>query len=371
MKNLSILIKPASGNCNMNCKYCFYYDVMENREVQNFGMMKEEVLELIIKKAFAYADNLVNFAFQGGEPTLRGLEFFEKLIELVKVHNTKNIEVGYSIQTNGLLIDDIWAEFFAKNKFLLGLSLDGTKDIHDVNRLDRQGKETFNRIEKNIKILKKYNVDFNILCVVTKNIAKHPKKVYDYFRKNNFQYLQFIPCLDELDGEVNNKQKYSLTPELYGDFLCQLFDLWHKDFTKGQLVSIRMFDNILQIICGYQPESCDMIGRCSVNAVIESDGSVYPCDFYVLDQWKLGTIIDDSFENLITSNLGNDFVKQSLDKPEKCLNCEYISICRTGCKRHHIINKDGIRENTFCESYKQFYKNTLPRFKEIAFKLSR
>ncbi len=368
MPNQTILIKPSSGNCNMNCKYCFYYDVMDNREVKSYGFMSLETLENIVKEAFDYADNFIGFAFQGGEPTLSGLSFFESFIEFVNKYKTKNVQVSFSMQTNGLIIDENWAEFFKKNNFLIGLSIDGTKDIHDNNRLDKTGNGTFSRAFKTASLLTKYEVDFNILSVVSKNVAKHPMKIYDFYKKNNFQYIQFIPCLDEL-GEMNVKN-YSLTPKDYGDFLCQLFDLWYKDIIAGKQVSIRMFENIVQMLIGYPPESCDMQGICSVNAVIESDGSVYPCDFYVLDEWNLGNINNCTFEALKTNELGRKFVNDSIEKPNKCQKCEYINICRAGCRRNYI-NIDGEYQNYFCESYKAFYGYTIKRFRELAFMVSK
>lgn len=363
MPNQTILIKPASGYCNMNCKYCFYHDVMDHREKGNYGFMTIETLEEIVRKAFMYAQDYVGFAFQGGEPTLVGIEFYEAFIQLEQKYNHNKIMVGHFLQTNGIIIDENWAIFFQKHNFLIGLSMDGPSEIHDKNRVDLKGVGTHSRVQKAAKLLNKYKVEYNILTVVTRNIARHPKQVYQFLKKNGFNYMQFIPCIDDFE-KVPGMEKFSLKTEDYGNFLCNLFDLWYIDVKKGAGVSIRMFDNILQMLLGYAPESCDMAGVCTVNSVIEADGSVYPCDFYALDEWKLGMIQEEGFEKLKTKTNGIEFIKCSMDKSQECRHCRYLKLCRTGCRRYYI-NNNGKYINYFCEAYKQFYSYTLERFLEI------
>lgn len=371
MPPCNILIKPASSSCNLNCKYCFYHDVTDNREIKNYGIMSLDTLETIVKKAFEYGEQFIGFAFQGGEPTLAGLDFFKNLVELQTKYNNKNIKVYNSIQTNGMLIDDDWAEFFYKNDFLVGLSLDGPKKIHDMNRIDKNGKGSFNRIQKTIIKFNKYNVKYNILCVVSKLVSRHVEKVYNYYSKNNFNYLQFIPCLDEMNKEPG-LNIFSIKPKDYGDFLKKLFDLWYKDFMNGKKISIRMFDNIIQILMGYPPESCDMKGFCSANLVIEADGSVYPCDFYVLDEWKLGDVYNNKISEMIKSNRALDFVTISKKIPEQCKECDFFFVCKSGCRRHYEpIRNNDLEKNYFCDAYKEFYKYSLPRFNEIVGILNR
>lgn len=366
MPQINVLIKPASSNCNLRCKYCFYYDVSANRDNPNYGMMSYETLEELVKKVFEFGEHYVGFSFQGGEPTLAGLDFYRKLIELEKKYNTKRIKVGNLIQTNGFNINENWGKFLAENNFLVGLSLDGPKEIHDINRVDSSGNASHKRIEKTVDIFNKYKVEYNILCVVTKLVARHVEKVYKYYSKKGFRYLQFIPCLDEI-GVKPGKNSYSLTSEDYGKFLKKLFDLWYRDFLSGKRISIRMFDNILQMLFGYTPESCDMRGCCSVNIVLEADGSVYPCDFYVLDEWKMGYIQNNTLMELLQSEAAKAFVGEIKGTYGECSNCEFKSICRGGCKRHYeSFNGDKYGRNYFCSSYKEFYRYTLPRFYEIA-----
>lgn len=366
MPPLSLLIKPASGSCNLNCAYCFYANVTDQREIKNYGMMDLDTMEQMVIRAFEYAEHQVTFAFQGGEPTLIGLDYFKAFVEAVKKHNTKGINVNYALQTNGILIDEDYAEFFGKNRFLLGVSLDGPKDIHDMNRKNHKNGGSYKQVKNAIKILDKHKVDFNILSVVNKAVAKHPQKVYQYFKKEGYQYLQFIPCLDDL-GQPHGTNPYALTPKDYGDFLCTLFDLWYKDFMEGRRISIRTFDNILHIVLGYPAESCDMQGVCSANLVIEADGSAYPCDFYVLDDWRLGDIADLTLMDMIQGETAREFIETSKVRHDECAQCEFLPVCRGGCRRHKSLDATGPLElNYFCESYKKFYGHTLPRFKEIA-----
>ena len=366
MPALSLLIKPASSLCDLRCKYCFYADVTDHRAIRSYGIMEEVTADALIKRSFEYADPAVTFAFQGGEPTLAGLDFFKYFVAKAKEENTKNIQINYALQTNGMSITDEMAVFFAENKFLLGVSLDGPKDIHDMNRVGPGGKGSYKTVKKNIKILEKHKVDFNILTVVNKAVVKHPKKVYQYLTKEGYNYLQFIPCLDEL-GEPHGTSPYALIPEDYGSFLCSLFDQWYNDFRSGKRISIRMFDNILQILLGMPPESCDMMGVCSANMVVEADGSVYPCDFYVLDEWKLGMIQDTPLQTLMTCDKAREFIQISLPRHDKCKACEYLPVCRSGCRRHKTQDTVGeIGLNYFCPSYESFYGYTLDRFKEVA-----
>ena len=201
MPPLSLLIKPASSGCNLKCTYCFYHSLSDNRNVKSYGIMRDEVLESMVKRVLNEADGHCSFAFQGGEPTLAGLEFFERLMELQRKHNYKNLKIYNSLQTNGTLIDESWAKFLSENKFLVGLSMDGPKEIHNLNRKDCYGLDTFSKVERAEELFKKYKVEFNILCVVTSNTARHVNKVYKYFKEKDFKFLQFINCLDPLYEE--------------------------------------------------------------------------------------------------------------------------------------------------------------------------
>ena len=362
MNYLGLLIKPSSSNCNLICRYCFYHSLAEkNRKEFSYGFMKRDTIESIVSKAFQEAEKSVSFAFQGGEPTLSGLGYFESFIEIVENHNKKNIPVNYSIQTNGIKIDREWASFLAKHKFLVGLSLDGYKDLHDVNRIYANGKGSFNSVMKAADIMKLQNVDFNILTVVSSSVARHIEKIYKFYKNHGFKYLQFIPCLEPLDQD-EIKNDYSLSPKRYGDFLLRLFALYYNDFIRNDYVSIRYFDNLVGMLMGYMPESCDMNGICSVQYVIEADGKVFPCDFYCTDEYLLGNIYDKSYSELLSSDIASNFIESSKNKTDKCIKCEFYPLCRGGCRR----TRGSMNEQFFCESYTYFYKNALPRLQEMA-----
>ncbi|WP_349948541.1 anaerobic sulfatase maturase [Lacrimispora sp. BS-2] len=366
MPPIQLLIKPASGSCNLRCKYCFYHDEMQKRERQNYGFMSLETLEEIVKKTLAYTERQCEFIFQGGEPTLVGLDFYKKLLEFESKHNIRNVKIMNSIQTNGYQLGEEWAEFFAANNFLVGVSLDGIKYTHDAYRENSAGEGSFGEIMKTLKLFDKKGVDYNILTVVNRRTAERIPRIYEFYKKNNWKYQQYIACLDPF-GEPKGSREYSLTPEVYGEFLVKLFDLWYLDLMKGEQPYIRQFENYISLLMGYPPEACDMKGCCSIQHVVEADGSVYPCDFYVMDEYKIGNFLDNSIEDMGNRGLESGFVEASLNKPEECKTCNYAYLCRGGCRRNRQIDEGGqLGQNYFCSSYKYFFEKTRSRMEEIA-----
>lgn len=357
MASASILIKPASSACNIRCKYCFYRSLSDKRACSNFGMMSEETLETLVKNALHYADEYCSFAFQGGEPTLVGLDFYRKLIALQKKYNQNHTEIQNTIQTNGICITEEWAKFFAEHQFLVGLSLDGNKKLNQY-RTDAQEKNTFESIMHTVQLFEQYHVAYNIVSVVTSLTAKNTAELYQFYKKKGFLYQQYIACLDE---HPNKKYGYSLTPKAYGKFLCELFDLWYADFIHGYNLDIRTFSNWVQMAAGYPPESCGMSGKCTCYFVVEGDGSVYPCDFYASDEWKLGTVADD-FNLLLESKKAKDFVRCSLPVHEKCRKCRHFYLCRGGCRRWREPFENGKPAlNVLCTAYEQFFDHCSDR----------
>lgn len=334
MRNLTVLIKPASGNCNMRCRYCFYHDVTQHRQTANLGMMTETTMKLLVDQAFAEIDEggQLTFAFQGGEPTLCGREFYEHFVAYVnEVSTNKHCRTEYALQTNGLLLDDGFCKFLAQANFLLGLSLDGAAEVNDHNRIDSEGKGTFNRIIKSIQRLRKHGVDFNILSVITRQQLHHAESLYKFYERQQFTHVQLIPCISGFDA-VDDAEIPQ--PREYGEFLCRMFELWVRGWERGNPISIREFDNLASmVIYKQEPELCSMRGTCSVNPVIEADGSIYPCDFYVLDQWRLGSIYDASFKDFLLNEKAKTFVHRSQQLPDGCKNCQWLRWCRGGCRR--------------------------------------
>lgn len=368
MPPLYLLIKPASGNCNLRCRYCFYHDEMKNRSAASAGMMKPESLEILIEKALRHADVACTFAFQGGEPTLAGMPFFEHLIECEKKYNVKRLTIHNAIQTNGVGIDEKWASFLAANHFLTGISLDGIRRVNDLYRIDPAGRGTFDRITRGLALMEAKRAEFNILTVVTAESARRIRKIYDFYKSRNWRHQQYIPCLEPLGCERGG-QDYSLTPELYGKFLMDLFDLWYADVIRGEFVSNRWFENLVGRLPGKPPELCGTLGRCTLQWVVEADGSVYPCDFYALDRYRLGNIFTDGFDELSAACEASGFVQQSLAMPPQCLDCKWFGLCRGGCRRDRDYWEDGLGLNYYCESYLRFFEHAGERLAVLAARL--
>lgn len=365
MPPINLLIKPASAACNMVCDYCFYNDVAANRLCGFKGFMNEATLEQLVKEALAYADGRCGFAFQGGEPTLVGLDFYHKLIEFQHRYNHKKVQIHNAIQTNGFAINDQWAEFFRKNMFLVGLSLDGTRDLHDQNRHSKKGQGTFAQVMHGVQLLNKHQVAYNILSVVTGKTAQHIERAYRFFCKQGFAYLQFIPCLEPL-AEEKGMVGYALSIQDYQYFLTKLFDLWFLDLKNGKYISIRHLDNWLGILLGRPPEACSMQGRCSIQFVVEGNGEVYPCDFYVLDEWLLGKIGEETLMQMQTSDLAHKFIHQSIPLPEACKKCRYVQLCRNGCKRERVGQANGDTKLYYCAAIKGFFASREKELEEAA-----
>jgi uncharacterized protein len=283
----------------MRCSYCFYHSTSSARETPSYGLMGEATAHALIDRAFSHLPSpfSVSFLFQGGEPTLAGLPFFREFIRYAKERLPARCEVRYALQTNGLLIDEDWCAFLKENRFLVGLSLDGDKDVHDLLRIDAAGKGTFSRVLAAAKLFDKIGVDYNILTVVTRTLARRIRAVWNTYQKLGFRYLQFIPCLPPFDGA---EEKHALTPALYATFLKESFALWADGIRRGNYVSVRFFDNLVLLLRGMPAEQCGLSGRCRFQFVTEADGGVYPCDFYCLDEFRCGNISADT----LIKNLG-------------------------------------------------------------------
>lgn len=358
MPPLSIMIKPASSLCNLRCKYCFYCDVAENREVQNFGLMSETTAERLIKSALEFADgDSVAFAFQGGEPLLAGLEYFRFFVRCVRENNRKNSRVFYSVQTNGTLVTDEWCAFLRENEFLVGLSLDGDRDGNRF-RIDAKGQGAYFKILKAAEKLKANRVEFNILIVLTGYCADRCEKTYKYFRDNGFHYLQFIPCLRPFGD--NSESELYMTSEQYASFLIKTFNLYVKDFVRGNYVSIRLFDNYVRLFLGERAEQCGVCGVCGHQLVVEGNGNLYPCDFYCTDEWLLGNVNSLSVRAALTGEKAKAFIRESFAVPERCKRCRYFAMCRAqGCKRQKL-------HADYCEAYERFFSACLPLFRAFS-----
>ena len=355
MPPLSIMIKPASSLCNLRCKYCFYCDVAETRDVANFGLMTDSTAENLIKSALEFANgDSVAFAFQGGEPLIAGLDYFRNFVKTVKENNNKNSRIFFSLQTNGTLITDEWCDFFRKNEFLIGLSLDGDRE-GNKSRVDKNGNSAYFKILKAAELLKKYRVEFNILIVLTGYCADRCETVYKYLRDNGFHYLQFIPCLRPFND--SSESEMYMTNSQYANFLIRIFNLYVKDFIRGNYVSVRYFDNLVRMYLGEQPEQCGVGGTCGHQLVVEGNGNLYPCDFFCTDNQLLGNVNEISVESALMGDTARKFITESFNIPQKCKECRFMPMCRAqGCKRQRI-------HADYCEAYKAFFSGCQPLFR--------
>ena len=366
MPPISVLMKPASGMCNMSCDYCFYCDEAQKRSQASYGFMSEQTLKNIIRKTMLRAEGMISYAYQGGEPTLRGLDFFKKAVEYQRQYNKKGIRVHNALQTNGYALNEEWCRFFREHHFLIGVSVDGTPDIHDLYRHDKKGGSTYEKVLQATRLLDQYKVDYNILTVVNQKVAENIKEIYAHYKRRGWGYQQYIACLEPL-GEKKGQNAYALLPEQYGRFLIELFDLWYADWKEGKQPYIRQFENYVGILLGYPPESCEQCGVCGVQNVVEADGSVYPCDFYMLDEYLLGNFNEHRLDEIEKRRREIGFVDLSRSLTENCQTCQHHILCRGGCQRNRDWNEDKKGyESYFCISYQMFFEACRDRLCEVA-----
>ncbi|GFI31287.1 anaerobic sulfatase-maturating enzyme [Lachnospiraceae bacterium] len=371
MPPISVLIKPSSGMCNMTCDYCFYCDETQKRTQESYGFMSEATLKNVIRKTMLRAEGTACYTFQGGEPTLRGLDFFEKVLFYQKQYNKKGVQVYNSLQTNGLFMDETWCRFLRENRFLTGISLDGIQKTHDACRHSRKDNApTFDRICKSIALLETHHVEFNILTVVNQTVAQNIQEIYAFYKRQKWNYQQYIACLDPLK-EPHGQNSYSIPPESYGQFLTELFRLWYKDWKKNRQPYIRQFENYIAILLGQFPESCDQRGTCSIQYAVEADGSVYPCDFYMTDEYRLGNFNERRLDEIDAKRREISFLERSLLLDQSCKLCTYYSLCKGGCQRNRDWNPETkTYQNYFCQSYRMFFDACLDGLTEAANSLS-
>jgi len=364
MQQFTLLIKPSGSDCNLDCKYCFY----KHRAPEvGYGKqrMSDEVLEKLIKDYMQLRFPLAGFAWQGGEPTLMGLDFYKKVVVLQKKYGSPGQQVGNSLQTNAVLIDDKWGPFLHDNNFLVGISIDGPKEFNDYYRLDHSGSGTFDKVLRAIKTCKEHKVEFNTLTLLNNINADHPDRVFDFLIENGVKFLQFIPCV-ELDPATGKVTDFSITPAQFGQFLCRIFDRWY-EYGPTKL-SIRDFDSVLSYYVAGKHTICTFDKQCSQYIVIEHTGDAFTCDFFVEPKWRLGNIFETPIDKLAAGSKKRKFARAKQNLCSKCLVCRHLAICRGGCMKDRApFDKENYgRESYFCESYKRFFDYTIPRFTQLA-----
>lgn len=362
MKNIALMIKPASSRCNLRCRYCFYAEVSERRDCRSYGLMRRDTAGRIIENIFRDLErgDSVTLAFQGGEPTVAGLDFFRFFAEKVEAVRGE-VRVSWALQTNGTLLDEDWCAFLKEKDFLVGLSLDAMQASHDENRVDAEEKGTFARVSAARALLEKHGVEYNILTVLTNALARHPQQVWNFLCKEDIGYVQFIPCLGGLDGGAT---RFSLTPGRFASFHTQLFRLWAADLTQGKYRSVKLFDDLIRLLAFGSCGACGLIGRCMPQIVVEADGGVYPCDFYALDEYRVGNLAEESLGALYEKAAMAAFRTRPTEKLKLCEACPYAPICGGGCPR---MRREvcGAPEAKTC-GYRAFLDACLPQMQRIA-----
>ena len=372
-----IMAKPIGPTCNLRCEYCFYCEkeALFSGE-QNFRM-SDEILEAYIRENIALnsAAPEIPFAWQGGEPTLLGLDFFRKVLELQAKYGN-GATITNALQTNGTLLDEEWCRFLAEYKFLVGLSLDGPEDIHDRYRVDRGGKPTFQRVMRALKLMRKHDVAFNILACVPKETSKRPLDVYRFFKEQDAQFIQFIPIVERMPDakarelglelatppsatektDTHSVSPWSVEPEAYGDFLITIFDEWVRNDVGS--VSVMNFEWALFTWLGNESPVCHFAPRCGRSLIIEHNGDLYSCDHYVYPEYRLGNILDGDIAKIVSLPRQSDFgaCKQTA-LPETCRDCKALFACNGGCPKHRFLESHSGEPglNYLCKGYKKFF----------------
>jgi uncharacterized protein len=330
-----VLIKPASSLCNISCDYCFYDDVSKRQTNMNRKIMSEAVMDAVINQSLEMSPSgYVTFGFQGGEPLIAPLSFYQLFVNRVNALNTKQAIISYTLQTNGMLITAKHAVFFRDNGFLIGVSLDGEKETHDRFRKTFNGQGSYEKALTGIKILNQYEVPFNVLTVLTEYSVNIILDTYQALKTIGISHLQFIPVIEEI---ANPKlASYALSQEGYQTIQISLFDAYVQDKLNRTDVHIRYFDNLLSMINGRRFEQCGLSGKCHSPLIVESQGNVYPCDFYSDDEHLLGNVLNEPMRLLVKKEIMKSFIIDSLKIPEKCQTCDVYDLCRGGCRRYRI-----------------------------------
>ena len=363
MRPFTLLIKPSGPDCNINCTYCFY-----SCKSEYFGQgrhrMSDDVLNKLVSSYVSLGFPESTLAFQGGEPTLMGLDFYKKVVDLEKQYGNPSQTISNALQTNGILLDDDWCKFLAQYNFLVGISLDGPKKFHDHFRLDFNGKGTWDRVMASINRCKEHNVEFNILTLVNSFNVGSPDEIFDFFVEQDIKFLQFIACVEQ-NPETGDIADFSITPKQYGDFLCGIFDRWY-DYGPRK-ISIRLFDSVISYCVLGRHSICTFMPKCNDYIVIEHTGDAFCCDFFVTEEWKLGNIMETPIEKLASGQVKKKFSGSKRKMHNKCVVCRHLDICRGGCMKDRIVISGKYDDPSyFCEAYKQFYDYTMPRFWQLA-----
>lgn len=390
MQPFALLVKPAGSDCNLDCKYCFYKNrpaispailrpcsgqacgqglpPAQVRGLNGRQRMSDEVLEKLIKDYLEVRLDISSFIWQGGEPTLMGLDFYKKAVELQDKYGMNGQRVINSLQTNAILLDPTWCRFLHESNFLVGISIDGPIELHDYYRTDHSAAGTFEKVVRAIQCGKEHKLDFNTLTLLNDKNVEYPELLFDFLIELGVVYMQFIPCV-ETNKKTGEIEGFSITPHQYGEFLCRLFDRWCAYGTDK--VIVRDFESFIISCADLHHTMCTYSDRCDQHIVIEHSGEVFCCDFFVEPRWRLGNIMETPIAELMRTDIKRSFATAKQNVANKCLVCRYLPFCRGGCLKHRAVFDDGSfdRESYFCQGYRKFFEHALPTFMQLGARL--
>ncbi len=365
-----VLIKPIGPVCNIACEYCFYLgkEKLFSYKKKTDFRMSEETLETFIKQYVngqPYGTTEVNFTWQGGEPTLVGIGFYEKAIDFQNKHGRKGMKITNAFQTNGVLLNNDWAKLFKDNNFLIGISIDGPEKLHNKFRKDHSGVGTYSSVMAGLDALRKYNVDFNTLTVVQSDNGDYPQEVYNFLKRIGSTFMQFIPIV-EPEGKSGVSCR-TVRPQQWGNFLNTVFDLWIKQ-DLGRIF-VQNFETMVGIYAGYPSSFCVHSPVCGRAVVLEHNGNLYSCDHFVFRENLLGNIHSTTLTNMVDSDFQKSFGLNKIKSlPLICKECPYLKLCYGGCPSNRLRKTPSGETclNWVCEGYKIFYSHTEPVFTAIS-----
>ena len=373
-KPLYVMLKPAGAHCNLACKYCYYLEKNNLYQNSHRHLMSDDMLEQFTREYIeAQTMPQVLFTWHGGEPLMRSIDFYKKALALQKKY-AHGKQIDNVIQTNGTLLTDEWCEFFAKNHWLVGISIDGPQEYHDHYRVTPAGKPSWEKVMQGISLLKKHRVEWNAMAVVNAYNAEHPLEFYHFFRDNGCQYLQFTPIVERLTEHEDGRTLASLaddreipladasvTPEQWGNFLCTIFDDWVRHDVGKTFVEI--FDCTLANWMGVLPGICAYSKECGHAGVMEHNGDVYSCDHFVFPEYKLGNIREQSLIDMLYGEKQQAFSRlKHTSLPRQCKECDMEFACHGECPKNRF-EKDKYGEpglNYLCQGYYQYYTHVAP-----------
>jgi len=367
-REFQVFVKPIGSICNLDCHYCYYLEKERlYPEGEKFQMRYEVLEEYIIQHIDASPEAVIRFSWHGGEPTVLGLDYFRKVVELQRKHLPPGKSIVNGVQTNGTLLDEEWCRFFAGEGFAVGLSLDGPPELHDRFRVTKDQRATHEQTMRGYELLQKHRVNTDILCVVNSQNVQFPLHVYRFFRQIKAQYISFLPMVEPQPDPNEGVCHLTVPAEAWGKFLCTIFDEW-RDNDIGK-VKVQIFEEAVRTAFNQEHSLCIFRPTCGDIPVVEHNGDFYSCDHYVDVEHRLGNITETPLVELLESPAQREFGEAKMDAlPRYCRECEVRSMCNGECpKNRFITTPDGeLGLNYLCEGYKRFFTHCQPFVSEVA-----